>query len=97
MKAMFTIVNVCCFLMIGLLFLAAAPGIRVVDAEVETVCEEDNTVVFAANDGNLWAAEVDPDSDYEIGAEYRLFLSNNHTVSVYDDELIFMIKEANHG
>lgn len=97
MKTMFTLVKVYCFLMIGLLFLAAAPEIRVVDAEVETICEEGSTVVFAANDGNLWAAEVDPASDYEIGAEYRLFLSNNHTVSVYDDELIFMIKEVNHG
>ena len=85
---------VAAFIMIVLLFAAACPEIRMVDSVVYSVSDSENVVVFETNDGNLWEAEVVFASRYEVGDSYRLFLSNNNTVSIYDDILVFMVKEG---
>ena len=44
-----------------------------------------NIAEFTDNDGNAWEWEIEPSEHFETDKVYRLYMSDNHTSSIYDD------------
>ena len=43
------------------------------------------TAEFTDNGGNVWEWEIEPYEHFENGFMYRLHMSDNHSMSIYDD------------
>ena len=44
-----------------------------------------NEATFTDNDGHIWIWELEKTDYFCEGKAYRLYMSNSHTMSIYDD------------
>lgn len=73
-------------------------SLRIACVEVESVNPESSLVTFVDSMDELWVAEVDEPSEYQVCEEFVLIYNDMGTESIYDDEIISIIEvEVAHG
>lgn len=72
---------------IGLIFIIGAVGAWETSYTRLATCThmDDRIAIFTDNDGNMWEWQVESDEFFKVGDAYRLYMSDNHSVTIYDD------------